>query len=283
MENNTEVWDEIIKPKTKIFDLHLADIIKYKDLLFIFVKRDITTIYKQTILGVFWFFIPPILTTLVFNIIFSNIAKLSTDGAPSILFYMSGVVVWNYFSECFTRTSSTFTANAHIFGKVYFPRLIVPLSSVISSLYKFGVQFILFIIIFAYFLLYKHSIHPNIFILLVPVLLVLMAGISLGFGIIISSLTTKYRDFTFLIGFGVTLLMYATPIIYPLSAIPSPFNRFININPLTSIVETFRFAFIGCGSFNLNNFIYTVIFTFCTLIIGVVLFNRVERNFMDTV
>jgi lipopolysaccharide transport system permease protein len=248
-----------------------------------FVKRDFVSVYKQTILGPFWFFLQPILTTITFTIVFGNIAKIPTDGIPPILFYMSGIVCWGYFSDCLTRTSSTFITNANIFGKVYFPRLVSPLSNIISLLMKFGIQMILLIGFLIYFKMNGSDVNPNIYILLTPYLILLMAGLGLGFGIIVSSLTTKYRDLTFLVSFGVQLLMYATPVIYPLSALPEKYKWIVLANPMTSIVDTFRFAFLGAGTFNAGNLLYTSVFVVIILSIGIIVFNRVEKTFMDTV
>ncbi len=276
-------WTLEIKPVSGWFNFHLKDVWKYRDLLFMFVKRDFVSVYKQTILGPFWFFLQPILTTITFTIVFGNIAKIPTDGIPPLLFYMSGIVCWGYFSDCLTRTSSTFISNANIFGKVYFPRLVSPLSNIISLLMKFGIQMLLLICFMIYFKLNGSDINPNMYILLTPYLILLMAGLGLGLGIIVSSLTTKYRDLTFLVGFGVQLLMYATPVIYPLSALPEKYKWIILANPMTSIVDTFRFAFLGAGSFNSGNLLYTSIFVVVILSIGIVVFNRVEKTFMDTV
>jgi lipopolysaccharide transport system permease protein len=276
-------WTLEIKPVSGWFNFHLKDVWKYRDLLFMFVKRDFVSVYKQTILGPFWFFLQPILTTITFTIVFGNIAKIPTDGIPPLLFYMSGIVCWGYFSDCLTRTSSTFISNANIFGKVYFPRLVSPLSNIISLLMKFGIQMLLLICFMIYFKLNGSDINPNMYILLTPYLILLMAGLGLGLGIIVSSLTTKYRDLTFLVGFGVQLLMYATPVIYPLSALPEKYKWIILANPMTSIVDTFRFAFLGAGSFNPGNLLYTSIFVVVILSIGIVVFNRVEKTFMDTV
>lgn len=279
-----EHWDLVIKPKSSWFDIGFADIWRYRDLLWLFVKRDIVTVYQQTILGVFWYFIPPILTTITYNIIFAGVAKIPTDQTPPVLFYLSGIVIWGYFSECFNRTSATFTSNAGIFGKVYFPRLIVPLSVVISSLFKFGVQFILFLGFFIYFVIS----HPGTFyidqtIVLFPFLVLLMALIALGSGIIFSSLTTKYRDFTFLISFGMQLLMYATPVIYPVSFIPEAYRKFAFLNPLTSVVESFRYIFLHTGSINYAGLAYTSAFALILLFFGALIFSKVERSFMDTI
>ena len=276
-------WTLEIKPVSGWFNFHLKDVWKYRDLLFMFVKRDFVSVYKQTILGPFWFFLQPILTTITFTIVFGNIAKIPTDGIPPILFYMSGIVCWGYFSDCLTRTSSTFITNANIFGKVYFPRLVSPLSNIISLLMKFGIQMILLIGFLIYFKMNGSDVNPNIYILLTPYLILLMAGLGLGFGIIVSSLTTKYRDLTFLVSFGVQLLMYATPVIYPLSALPEKYKWIVLANPMTSIVDTFRFAFLGAGTFNADNLLYTSVFVVIILSIGIIVFNRVEKTFMDTV
>ncbi len=276
-------WTLEIKPVSGWLNFHIKDVWRYRDLLLMFVRRDFVAVYKQTILGPFWFFLQPILTTITFTIVFGNIAKIPTDGIPPILFYMSGIVSWNYFADCLTRTSSTFVANANIFGKVYFPRLVSPLSNVISLLMKFGIQMVLLTGFIIYFKSNGSNVNPNLYILLTPYLIFLMGGLGLGFGIIVSSLTTKYRDLSFLVSFGVQLLMYATPVIYPLSALPDKYKWLVLANPMTAIVDTFRYAFLGAGSFNIENLIYSTIFMFVILSIGVVVFNRVEKTFMDTV
>lgn len=276
-------WDLIIKPKNKWYELDLATLWKYRDLLLLLVRRDFVSVYKQTILGPIWFFIQPIITSITFTVIFGNLARISTDGIPPILFYMSGITLWNYFSETLTKTADTFTANANVFGKVYFPRMIVPLSVVLSNLIKFSVQLLLFLSVWIYFLITKDDIHPNIYLLLVPFLILLMGFLGLAFGIIISSMTTKYRDLKFLVGFGVQLLMYATPIVYPLSIVPEKYKWFILANPVTSIVETFKFAFLGIGDFNIWHLGYSLIFTVVLFFIGLVVFHKVEKSFMDTV
>lgn len=276
-------WSLIIRPKTKWWDINLSAVWKSRDLLWMFVWRDFVAVYKQTILGPLWFFIQPTFSTIIFTIIFSNIAKIPTEKIPPILFYMSGLIGWNYFSDCLNKTSSTFVSNAGIFGKVYFPRLIVPMSVVISNLIKFSVQFILFLVIWGYYLFTSEMIHPNIYILFTPFLLILMAGLGLGFGIIISSLTTKYRDFSLLVGFGVQLLMYITPIVYPLSFIPEEYKWVILVNPLTPIFEAFKYAFLGIGTISFIHLLYSGIFMFLVLAIGVLIFNKVEKSFMDTV
>lgn len=276
-------WDLIIKPQSKWYNLRIKEILKYKDLLFLFVKRDFVALYKQTILGPIWFFIQPIITALTFTVIFGNLAKIPTDGIPQLLFYMCGITLWNYFSDTLTKTADTFTANANIFGKVYFPRMIVPLSVVVSNLLKFGVQFFLFIIIWIYFLINNHSIQPNKLILIVPFLILLMGILGLGFGIIISSLTTKYRDLKFLVVFGVQLLMYASPIVYPLSIVPDKYKWILLANPTTGIIETFKYAFLGSGSFSYNYLAYSSLFTLVILLLGLIIFHKVEKSFMDTV
>jgi len=277
-------WTEIIKPQRSLFDLRLKDVWNYKDLLFMFVKRDFVANYKQTILGPLWFIIQPVLTTLMYTIVFGNFAKISTNGQPKILFYLAGVTIWNYFSDTFNRTSSVFTSNANIFGKVYFPRLIVPLSIIVSGLIRFSIQFTLFMSFLIYYLLQSNdTVNPNMYVLLTPLLLFLMAGLALGAGMIISSMTTKYRDFTYLVSFGVTLLMYATPVIYPIEFLPQKYKTIIMLNPLSGIVETFRYAWLGSGSFSWQLLGYSFCFVIMLLMFGIVIFNKVEKNFMDTV
>ncbi len=280
-------WYLEIKPQSHLLDINLKEVWKYRDLLWMFVKRDFTAQYKQTILGPLWHFIQPLFTTIVFLVVFTNIARISTDGVPPVLFYMSGITIWNYFSSCLNATSNTFVANAGIFGKVYFPRLVIPLSTVMSNIVKFGIQFLLLL---AAMLWYKftsssftHS-QPLSTLVLIPAIILIMAGLGLGLGIIISSMTTKYRDLTVLIGFAVQLLMYATPVVYPLSAISSEKLRFwVNLNPLTALVEAFRYAMLGVGSFDAGSFGYSIGFMFVTLFIGLLIFSKVEKTFMDTV
>ena len=280
---DSENWTTIIGPQRDWFDLRLGELWRYRDLIVLFVRRDFVAVYKQTILGPIWHLIGPLLTTITFTVIFGKIARLPTDGLPQFLFYMSGTVVWSYFAACLTSTSGTFIANAGIFGKVYFPRLVVPLSVLLSRLVAFGIQFAQFLIFLAYFVLAGSTVQPNWWILLTPVLLIMMAGLSLGFGIIISSLTTRYRDLQYLVTFGTQLLMYATPVIYPLSAIPDKYRWLILVNPMTPIVETFRFAFLGAGTVNITHLVYSFGFMLGILAIGILIFTRVERTFMDTV
>ena len=278
-----ENWTTIIKPKTGWFDINLKELVQYKDLIVMFVKRDFKTMYKQTILGPLWIIINPLLTTLMFTVVFGNIANISTDGMPQIVFYMLGTTVWTYFSSCLTKTSSTFTGNAGIFGKVYFPRLVTPISTVISGLINFGVQFLMFLGFMAYFMIKGSPIEPNLWILITPLLLVQLAALALGFGIIISSMTTKYRDLAVLVTFGVQLWMYATPVVYPASQIGGKLKTLMMLNPVSPIVESFRYAFLGSGSIPWNYLGISVVTTLVVLFAGVVLFSRVEKTFMDTV
>jgi len=276
-------WDLIITPRKKWYDLQLRDVWHYRDLIGMFVRRDFVSRYKQTILGPLWFLIQPLLTSVVFVVVFGNIANLPTDGLPQMLFYMSGNVLWNYFSGCLTGTSTTFTSNAHLFGKVYFPRLVTPISIIISNLITFSIQFFFFLGFFVYFLLRGSNIGVTSWALTLPLLILLMAGLGLGFGIIISSLTTKYRDLQQLVGFGVSLLMYVTPVIYPISSIPEKMRWIAEVNPITPIIETFRAGFLGAGNATWLGLGYSAGFMLVVLFIGVVIFNRVERTFIDTV
>jgi lipopolysaccharide transport system permease protein len=277
-------WDMIIEPKRGLFDLRWRELWRYRDLVMLFVRRDFVAAYKQTILGPLWYLIQPLITTLTFTVIFGKIAGLSTDGLPQFLFYMSGTVVWSYFAACLTKTSETFVANASLFGKVYFPRLAVPVSILISNLITFCIQFAFFLVFLFYFSLRGSAIAPNWgWIALSPILILMMAGLGLGFGIIISSLTTKYRDLRFLVQFGVQLLIYATPVIYPVSSIPERFKPFILANPMTPIIETFRFAFLGAGMVKISHLLYSLGFMALVVFLGAVIFNRVEQTFMDTV
>ena len=283
--DTTDHWDLEIKPKASLFHLNLKEVWSYRDLMFLFVRRDFVAQYKQTILGPLWHIIQPILTTIMFLLVFGKIANIPTDGIEPILFYMSGITIWNYFATCLTATSNTFVANAHIFGKVFFPRLVLPLSIVISNMVKFVIQMGILLLAMFWFAVFKEV--PIMFgwqWLLIPVLMLLMAGIGLGTGIIISSLTTKYRDFTILISFAVQLLMYATPVAYPLSYLQNKsFAPLIKWNPLSSVVEGFRYALFHTGSFEIASLAYSAGFMVVVLLLGIVYFNRVERSFMDTV
>jgi lipopolysaccharide transport system permease protein len=279
----SEKWTTVIKPKNKLFEVDLKEIWAYRDLFSMFVKRDIITQYKQTILGPSWFFIQPALTTVMYMIVFGGIAGISTDGLPQPLFYLAGIVCWQYFADCLNKTSGTFTANQTIFGKVYFPRLIVPLSTITSNMVKMGIQLLLFIAVYVYYLFIGANVQPNMYVLLIPVLFIMLAGLSLGFGIIISSMTTKYRDLTILFTFVVQLWMYATPVIYPLSTMSPNRQWIMALNPVTSIVETFKYGTLGVGTFSWLQLAYSFCFMLVLMVIGVVVFNKVQRSFMDTV
>src|SRR5512139_82425 len=279
-----EDWTLIIQPQRHLLDLRLGELWRYRDLILLFVRRDFVSAYKQTILGPLWYLIQPLLTTITFTFIFGRVADLPTDGLPQFLFYMSGTVVWGYFSACLLKTSETFVSNAHLFGKVYFPRLAVPISVLISSLVTFLVQFAMFLGFTIWFALRGTPITPNwLWIALSPLLVLIMAGLGLGFGVIVSSLTTKYRDLRFLVQFGVTLMMYATPVIYPVSAIPEQYQWIINLNPMTPIIEAFRYAYLGAGTVHPIQLAYSLGFTLVALFLGSIIFNRVEQTFMDTV
>jgi len=283
MEQQQDHWDLDISPQRNLLDLRLGELWHARDLVMLFVWRDFVSVYKQTILGPLWYLIQPLLTTVVFTFIFGSVAKLPTDGLPSFLFYMSGTVVWSYFATCITKTSDTFITNSALFGKVYFPRLAVPVSILISSLIAFVIQFIFFVLFMGFFALRGSVLQPNWWILMTPVLILIMAGLGLGFGIIVSALTTKYRDLRFLVQFGVTLLMYATTVIMPLSSFPNRFLWIVLANPMTPIVEIFRYAYLGAGTVNLPDLAYSFGFMLVVVVIGAVIFNRVEATFMDTV
>lgn len=276
-------WDLTIKPVSGWFDIHVSELWKYRDLIILFVRRDFVSAYKQAILGPVWFLIPPLATTLVFTVIFGRVAKISTDGLPQIIFYMSGVVAWSYFSSCLIKTSDTFRSHAHIFGKVYFPRLTVPISIVISNLLTFGIQFLLFLGFVFYFYYTGASIRPQLVIALFPLLILQMAVLGLGFGIIISSLTTKYRDLSYMVGFGVQLWMYATPIVYPTSLLSKKWQAVMAFNPMAPIIETFRYAFLGAGTVHIWQVCLSLMITLLIFLVGILLFSRIEKSFMDTV
>ena len=276
-------WDLIIRPQRGWLDLRLGELWRYRDLVLLFVRRDFVSVYKQTILGPLWYLIQPLLTTLIFTVVFGNFASLPTDGLPPFIFYLAGTVVWAYFADCLNKTANTFVGNAHLFGKVYFPRLAVPVSILISNLIAFTIQFALFLVFLLYFWLTGAAIQPNAWVLLTPLLILIMAGLGLGFGIIVSALTTRYRDLRFLVSFGVSLWMYATPVIYPVSGIPEQYRPIITANPLTPVVETFRYAFLGAGSASPAGLLYAAGCMVVVLLVGVMLFNHVEATFMDTV
>jgi len=282
-EQKNEQWTSVIRSRSGWFDINLAELWNYRDLIMLFVRRDFVSIYKQTVLGPVWFLLGPLFSTVVFTVIFGRIAKIPTDGLPQVLFYMSGIVVWNYFAGCLTRTSDTFVANAGIFGKVYFPRLTVPVSIAITNLLTFAIQFVLFLAFMSFFYLKGSAIRPNHWVLLTPVLLLQMAALGLGFGILVSSLTTKYRDLTFVTGFGVQLWMYASPIVYPMSQIPEKWQWLYALNPMAAVVEAFRFAFLGAGSFRIWQLGLSAGVTLLILTGGIILFSSIEKTFMDTV
>jgi lipopolysaccharide transport system permease protein len=276
-------WDIEIKPVSGLWNFHFKEVWNYRDLLMLLVRRDVVSFYKQTVFGPLWFFIQPIFTTIIYWFIFGRIANINIGNVPKPLFFLTGVVAWNYFSECLTKTSTVFRDNANIFGKVYFPRLIMPLSIIASNLVKFSVQLLLLVIMMAWYLIKGDEVHPNSYALLFPVIVLLMALQSLGWGLLITAMTTKYRDLAFLVAFGVQLAMYATPIVYPLSATPKPFDQFIRFNPLSGLVETLRYGLLGSGQFYAFEFWYSVAASVIILIIGVFIFNKVEKNFVDTV
>lgn len=278
-------WTTIIKPKTSLLQVDFRELWQYRDLYRMLVKRDIVVWYKQTILGPLWFFIQPILTTIMFMIVFGGIAKIGTDGIPQPLFYLAGICLWNYFAESLNQTSNTFIQNSALFGKVYFPRLVVPFATVTSNLVRLGIQLLLFVFVYLYFAFFTEAtVAPNLYICLVPLLILLLSGLALGFGVLFSSLTTKYRDLTFLLSFLVQLWMYATPVIYPLSTIENPtLKKLMLLNPMTAILETFKYAVLGVGQFRFEYLTYSALFTLFIMAIGIVVFNKVQRTFMDTV
>jgi lipopolysaccharide transport system permease protein len=280
-----ENWDLIIKPHRGLLDVDLKELWDYRDLLLMFVKRDIVTVYKQTVLGPLWFIIQPVLTMLMFMVVFGTIAKIEVGSVPPALFYLAGIIIWTYFSDCFIQTSDTFTKNANIFGKVYFPRLIMPMSKVVSGLVKFFIQLGLFLIVYIYYWFSGSSVSFQFgLIWVLPLLVILMAGLGLGFGLVFSAMTTKYRDLKFLLQFGVQLLMYATPVIYPVSNLPNgTLKQLMFYNPLSHIVESFKCIFLGEGALTAEGLIYASVVTFVVLILGILVFNRTERSFIDTV
>lgn len=279
-------WDTVILPQNNLFNLKLNEVWQYRDLLMLLVKRDFVSFYKQTILGPLWFFIQPIFTTLIYTFIFGSLAGIKTDNIPAPLFYMAGITAWNYFSDCLTKTSTVFRDNASVFGKVYFPRLIMPLSIVISNLIRFGVQVILMALMMLYYATKGNVMHINVYAFLFPLLIVQMALLGLGLGMIISALTTKYRDLVFLVTFGIQLLMYTTTVVYPLSEAIKKYPAYtflFSLNPMTAIIETFRYGFLGSGTFSWFMFITSFFITILVAIFGVIIFNKVEKNFIDTV
>ena len=290
-QNQEEQWTTVIKPRNKLFEVDLKELWRYRDLISLFIKRNIITQYKQTILGPLWFVVQPALTVIMYMIVFGGIAGIPTDGVPRPLFYLAGTCMWNYFSECLTKTTNTFVTNSNIFGKVYFPRLSMPIADVLSNLLRFVIQFGFFMIIYAiYAIIGDSGAHFNWYALLFPVLVFMLAGLALGFGILISSMTTKYRDLQVLFSFIVQLWMYATPIVYPLSQTKSmywsgiPVHKLMCLNPVTPVIETFKYGFLGCGDFvGWRWLIYSFLFMTVLLGLGVVVFNKVQKSFMDTV
>jgi len=281
-----EDWDIEITPKSKLLDLRLKDTWHYRDLLLLLVKRDFVSFYKQTILGPVWFFIQPIITILIYNLVFNNLAGIKTGSIPAPLFYLAGTIIWNYFADCLIKTSTVFKDNAAMMGKVYFPRLIMPLSIVLSNLVRFTVQFLLFIILMIIYMIKGEVVAPNIIIILFPLLIIIIAALGLGLGMIVSAVTTKYRDLAFVVSFGVPLLMYTTTVIYPLSTAIAKYPAYswlIKFNPVTAIIETFRYGFLGNGSFSWGLLGYSAAVTAVILLLGIIIFNKVEKTFVDTV
>jgi len=281
-----EDWDFEISAKNNLLDLKLKDVWHYRDLLLLLVRRDFVSFYKQTILGPVWFFVQPVITILFYTLVFGNLAGIPVDGLPKPLFYLAGTIIWNYFAECLTKTSTVFRDNAGLLGKVYFPRLIMPLSIVLSNLIKFGVQFLLFTILYIIYLFKDAGISPNAFVLLLPLLIVMIAALGLGLGMIISAVTTKYRDLAFIVSFGVPLLMYTTTVIFPLSVAEAKYPAYswlVKFNPITAVIETFRYSLLGKGSFSWELMGYSLIITVIFLITGTIIFNKVEKTFVDTV
>ena len=286
MTETNDPWLYEITPKRKLIDLNFKEIWRYRDLLILFVKRDIVTVYKQTILGPLWYLIQPLFTSIIFTLVFNNIASIPTGNVPAFLFNLTGITAWNYFSQCLTGTSSTFTANAGIFGKVYFPRVIMPLKTVISNLFKFGIQLLILVVFYCYFLLKSHDLHPNLHLVLFPVYVLMMALLGLGAGMIISAMTTKYRDLTVLVGFATTLLMYISAVPYPLSEVEEKmpgWDWLVKYNPLTQIIEGFRYMILNTGLFSWSGFFYTLGVSVVLFLLGIIIFNRTEKNFIDTV
>lgn len=280
-QNNN--WTTVIEPTSSWFNLNLKEVWRYRDLLMMFVRRDVVTVYKQTILGPIWYVVQPIMTTLIYMLVFGRIAQISTDGTPQILFYMAGITIWNYFSETFNQTSKTFKENENIFGKVYFPRLIMPLSKVVGGLIKFFIQFAMFMVFFIILWLRGADVNPNWTIILLPILLLMMACFGMGTGILFTSLTAKYRDLTFLLSFIVQLMMYASAVIFPVSSVPEKYQTLILLNPFVHIIETFKYMFLGAGQFSWYGLGYSFGVMTLLLFIGTVIFTKTEKTFMDTV
>lgn len=283
MNKQQTEWDIEVRPQRSLLDFRLGEIWEYRDLLEMFIKRDIVTIYKQTVLGPIWYFIQPLLMMMIFIIVFSNIAKIPTDGVPPAIFYLAGIILWNYFSDCLTQTADTFYQNMHIFGKVYFPRVIVPLSKVISALIKFLIQSVLFAGVYLYLIFNGADIAPNKWVILLPVLILIMGCLGMGLGMIVTSITAKYRDLKFLITFAVQILMYLSPVIYPVSALSDKYSDVMFWNPFSHLLESFRFCVLGTGEFNLDGLVYTGCVSLLLLFVAIVLFNKTEQTFVDTI
>lgn len=281
---STPYWDRVLTARTGLFDLHLKELIKYKDLLFLLVRRDFVAFYKQTALGPVWFFIQPIFTTFVYVFIFGTLAKISTDGIAQPVFYLSGIIAWSYFADCVLKTSNVFRDNAAIFGKVYFPRLVMPLSIVISNLVKLAIQLLLMVMVVLYYeAIGESTFNPTIYLLSLPLLILIMAVMGLGFGMMVSSITTKYRDLGFLVSFAMPLLMYATSVVYPLSSVNGKLKMIILSNPMTPVIEGFRKGLFGQGEFSLYSLLYLIVVSTIILVLGTVIFNKVQKDFVDTV
>jgi lipopolysaccharide transport system permease protein len=285
-ENNTTEWLFEITPKNNFFSLNLKEVWQYRDLLMLFVKRDVVTVYKQTVLGPLWYLIQPLFTSITFTIIFNNLAGIDTGTVPPFLFNLAGITVWNYFTACLTGTSNTFGSNAGIFGKVYFPRIIVPISIVVSNLLKFGIQFFIFIVFYIYYYFQGAAISLSIWSLLFPALIVVMGVLGLGLGMIISSLVTKYRDFSYLIGFGVQLLMYVSAVVYPMALVAAKMPEYVwlvKYNPLAYIIESTRYMLLNVGELSVFGLLYTFMVTMIVFLVGILIFNKTEKSFIDTV
>lgn len=286
MDAQNEDWLYEITPKRKLIDLNFREVWRYRDLLILFVKRDIVTVYKQTILGPLWYFIQPLFTAVIFTLVFNNIANIPTGGVPSFLFNLTGITAWNYFNQSLTQTSNTFTANAGIFGKVYFPRVIMPLKTVIAGLFKFGIQLFILVVFYLYFLWLGYDLSPNLYLLLFPLYVLMMALLGLGAGMIISAFTTKYKDLTVMVGFATSLLMYISAVPYPLAQVEEKIPDLawlVKYNPLAQIIEGFRYMILDTGIFSLSGFIYTLLISVFLFFLGLIIFNRTEKNFIDTV
>ena len=283
MELNNK-FDWHIESKTSLFDLKARDVWAYRDLLGLLVRRDFVSFYKQTVLGPIWFFLQPLFTTIIFTLVFGKLGGFKTDGIPQPLFYLAGITAWNYFADCITKTSTVFRDNANIFGKVYFPRIIMPLSIVISNLVRFGVQLILFLIMLAYYVFVKgEACFPSVYIFFFPLLIIFMALLGLGMGMLISSMTTKYRDLAFLVTFGIQLLMYTTTVVYPLSTLNPTYRWIVELNPMTSVIELFRYGFLGHATFSIAGILYTASFSIIVFLLGTIVFNKTEKTFVDIV